>query len=823
MESPQPNHPLLDSAPQFLRDWPMWAAWSAPQKRPLDLRRRLKPASTTDPDTWATFADAQAHLARLASVVTRIPHTAGVGILIARPLAFIDLDDVPDPHPQWVLDLITQAQRVGAYVERSASGEGIHVLVRAMPGFPVLTRNRWTRPDPKGSIGIEVYQHARFCALTGVVIGTPRPALNEPEEGDALLKSFITTTAHSGAPILSKPTPIEVPHPNERIRQLAETLLTPSLAGAIASPEYAYGEWQKNRQLKSMDDSKSAWRFALYTEASRRSPISPQPVYEFFFPKLDPVHANIGYWQDFSGANAKPHRKYADIQRAHALVVEEARLLAMDLGEPPPPLEPEHDERPSLNLEQPGAQESWAALGLVMRRTQEGGVRPLPTSVNFIRCIQRHSFFKQWRIERNQLDGTTRVNRVPIADTVATRMLEPLRAVMDMPRDPPIQAVRDAIEVIADDNPYDPLAEYLDALPKWSPPSTDNAHYELLSTWLTEIGAQKSHDIEKFARRILVGLVARAKRPGVKFDYVPVFEGPTGVGKSTLVSHIVTPEFYGVLKTDLLSKDAVIVLKGKWGVEMAEMNAFRKSDEETRKSFFSTAADTFRPPYGRASITVPRRTVLFGTTEDRQYLTDHRGNRRYWPISFPKPINLKWFEEHRDELFAEALYAFEQGEVFHDTVAEFNSIERRREMDERLATPAWQLRIIDHLKSLPVPHLPTKDEPGFAGYLSTKYVAELQRVLDLPNAVQSMSDAQLASFLRRAGYTQSPLSYRSRNRSTKTYGWAHPAFLRLTDDQMKGFLACFPSLFDLGVTPPHWDLLKEEHLEDALRILSEEE
>jgi predicted P-loop ATPase len=76
-------------------------------------------------------------------------------------------------------------------------------------------------------------------------------------------------------------------------------------------------------------------------------------------------------------------------------------------------------------------------------------------------------------------------------------------------------------------------------------------------------------------------------------------------------------------------------MRGKWGVELAEMSAFKKSDEEARKAFFSTPADDFRPPYGRANIEVLRRCVLFGTTDDKQYLSDHRGNRRYWPIHFP--------------------------------------------------------------------------------------------------------------------------------------------------------------------------------------------
>jgi hypothetical protein len=814
------EHPLLD-VPAFLREWPTWAAWAAPQKRPLDLRRSLRAAATDKPETWAPFDYAAQHARRLAP---RLRPSAGVGILIAPPLVFIDLDDAGPPWPDWVQTLLDQAQRIGAYAETSASGEGVHFLVRVTKGFPRLARNRWTRQGPQGPIGIEVYQQARFCALTGNVPHTARPYLNEPEEGDAFVRSFVTSTSQSGAPVLTAepPSPIAVPFPSAAVLDATSRIMTPTLARAFATPELAYEEWRASRQLKSLDDSLSAWRFSLYAEAARRSPVSPQPVYEFFFPKATPQHPGIEEWQDQSGANKKAHRRYADIQRAHALVVEDARLLALDLGETPP--EPPADAQLQPDEEEQAT--SWAQLGLVLKRNTEGGIRPLPSSVNFIRVISRHPRFAGQRIERNLLDGTTRVNRIPMADTVATRFLEPLRSILDLSRDPPIQAVRDCMEVVADDHPYDPLVEYLDKLPKYEPPAPpeegDNPP-ELLSTWLAEVGAAPSPDRERFARRILLGLVARAKKPGVKFDYVPVFEGPQGVGKSTLVQHLVTPEFYGVISKDLHSKDTLIALRGKWAIELDEMSAFRKSDEESRKSFFSTAADTFRPPYGRNAITVPRRSIPIGTTNDKQYLSDITGARRYLPIAFPREIKLQWFLDHRDELFAQALYHFNRGEEFHDTYRELNSVERRKTMDERLVTPAWQMRIIDHLRSLPVPKLPSGDEVGHPGYLTTKYVAELYRVLDLPPTVQQLSDAQLATFLRRAGYHSTPLGYRSGLRSVKIYGWAHPVFLRMTDDQMRGFLACFPSLFEFGVTPPHWDLLRESHLEDALRILAEEE
>jgi hypothetical protein len=818
----EPQHPILE-LPPFLLAWPTWAAWTAPVKMPLDLRRGLRKADVTLPDSWSSFQHARAYLTKAALLAPpSIPLPCGVGILIAPPLVFVDLDDLQpeadSERPAWAEEFLQRAADIGAFTEWSGSGTGAHAFVRTSPAFPTLTRNRYTRSGTPAPVGIEIYSHSRFAALTGFPFyPATRPQLNEPRAGDDLLTAFIADLGVKGAPILSPPLgPIAVPAPNAKVLQAAAALAeVPILNRAFTDPQAEFTRWAADRHTRSLDNSASAWRFYLYGVAARNSPLSPQPIYELFCPQKEPQHSGIPEWQEVSGYHRKKHRRYSDIQRAHALVVEEQRLLALDLGEPPPP-PPSKTAAPRHPVNVDLAQ-SWAQLGLAMKVTKNSCV-PVIGSVNFIRLVEKHAHFQQYKIERNRLDGTTRVNREPVPDTLATRFLEPLRTILDMSSDPPIQAVRDAVEVVADDNSYDPLAEYLRKLPKH-----DIHGPSFLSTWLETIGAAPSPDLARYSRRILLGLVGRALKPGIKFDYVPVFEGPTGIGKSTLVERIVTSEFYAVLRESLHNKDAQIVIRGKWGVELAEMSAFKKSDEESRKAFISAAADDFRPPYGRAAIKVLRRTVLFGTTEDKQYLSDYRGNRRYWPIYFPGPIDLEWFAKHRDALFAEALHYFELGEPFHDTMEEMQSPERLAALQERLITPAWHARLIEHLQKLPAPHLPGEESQGFSGVVTTQYVSNLQRVLDMPQAVQHMSDAQLAAFLRRAGFHPHVISYKDGNISKKVYGWAHPAHLKLTTEQSRAFLSFFPGLFPQEKMPNAWIEYRNEHLEPALRHLGKTE
>jgi hypothetical protein len=825
---PEFEHPLLH-APDFFRLWPSWAAWSAPTKRPLDLRRALAAAAVNKPDTWASWQHALLHLKKTAPAIPyRPPVPIGVGILIAPPLVFVDFDDLHDDKgrmPDWATNFMTLANKAGAYTEISAGGQGAHILLRATPDF-VLRRNRYTRSHPSSTpVGIELYQRDRFCALTGLLFPeyrSPNPNLNNPEEGDRLLSQFVSDLEANAAPILTPnlpPAPLSVPLPTQPIIDLLPSLMTANIRRAFSDPSGAYDEWQTRRLLSGTDNSLSAWRFSLFLEASRQCPPSPAPVYELFNPQTDPAHPGVFQWQEFSGHSKKPHRKYADIQRAHAMVKLEFEMLARDLGEPPPP--PDPAPSPDINQNEP-PDPSWQQLGLVMKTGKNGATRPLATSVNFIRVIARHPLFSRHRIERNMLDGSTLCDRLPLLDTQITRWLEPLRAVLDMSQDPPVQGVRDAIEVIADDNPYDPLIEYMSALPSFTPAPDYNPDTSLLSSWLEKVGAAPGPDTKKFARRILLGLVARALRPGIKFDYVPVFEGPQGVGKSSLVKALVSPQFYATLFGGLASKDAPMTLRGRWGVELAELVAFKKSDNETMKSFFSTDTDVFRPPYARNLITVLRRTVLFGTTNDKQYNSDFTGARRIWPVYFPGEIDIKWFLANRDMLFAEAKYFFEHGERYHDTLEEIQSEHRQQQMQARLITPAWQVKLLQHIQSLPKPSIPQPpDNLGFSGVLTGQYVSGLQTALDLPNSVQHMTAAQLGSFIQRAGFYRLPnYSYRPVDGlPTKFHGYAHPAFRALSDSQLKAFLSNFPALFSGKQAPTAWLALQAEHLESAISAI----
>lgn len=162
-------------------------------------------------------------------------------------------------------------------------------------------------------------------------------------------------------------------------------------------------------------------------------------------------------------------------------------------------------------------------------------------------------------------------------------------------------------------------------------------------------------------RRWMVSAVARAIRPGCKVDTVLVLVGPQGAYKSTFFEALAGEWFTDApVRTD--DKDGKLVMRRAWVVEWAELDSMRRArDQESVKAFLSARVDLFRKPYGREVVEAPRHCVIVGTTNNREFLHDSTGNRRFWPVG-AQLLDVSWVREHREQLWAEAVALFDAGE-----------------------------------------------------------------------------------------------------------------------------------------------------------------
>lgn len=250
----------------------------------------------------------------------------------------------------------------------------------------------------------------------------------------------------------------------------------------------------------------------------------------------------------------------------------------------------------------------------------------------------------------------------------------------------------------ADDRRFHPIRDYLDALPVWDGVSRVD------DLFIKYLKADDTPYVRTVTRKTFAAAVARIYEPGVKFDCVPVLDGEQGIGKSSIIKDLVTPEYYSesLSLTDMDDKSGAEKLQGFWVVEIGELAGMKKADIEKVKAFLSTADDKYRPSYGKTVESHPRQCIIIATVNgERGYLRDITGNRRFWIIKLhQQKQKQKWrFDQNfRDQFWAEAKAIYESGETLYlegDVLGDAEAAQRSAmEVDERIGMVEEYLNVL---------------------------------------------------------------------------------------------------------------------------------
>jgi len=219
--------------------------------------------------------------------------------------------------------------------------------------------------------------------------------------------------------------------------------------------------------------------------------------------------------------------------------------------------------------------------------------------------------------------------------------------------------IDDSLALEFERNSFNPVVDFLNGV-KWD--GTKRVDNLLIDYF----GADDNIYSKEAIRKMLVGAVARIFRPGVKFDLVLTLVSQEGTGKSTFVKKL-GKDWFSDTFMSVQGKEALEQIQGAWLIEMAELAGLRKAEVESVKHFITKQEDTFRPAYGRVSETYKRQCVFFGTTNDRTFLKDPIGNRRFMPIDVntelvTKDLFSEEFDNDIDQIWAEAVTLYRAGE-----------------------------------------------------------------------------------------------------------------------------------------------------------------
>lgn len=246
------------------------------------------------------------------------------------------------------------------------------------------------------------------------------------------------------------------------------------------------------------------------------------------------------------------------------------------------------------------------------------------------------------------------------------------------------QKVDDALALEFEKKKFHPIRDYIttqiwDGIPR-------------IDTLLIDyFGAEDNAYTRAAIRKMLCAAVARVFEPGIKFDTALILVGEQGTYKSTFVKKL-GKDWFSDTFTTVQGKESFEQIQGAWLVEIAELSGLKKAEVETIKHYISKREDSFRPAYGRVVETYKRQCVFFGTTNNKDFLRDPTGNRRFMPVDVraeyaTKSVTEDLTDKEIDQIWAEAYQLYLAKEPLYligeeDILAKIEQ-HKHSEVDER--------------------------------------------------------------------------------------------------------------------------------------------
>lgn len=270
----------------------------------------------------------------------------------------------------------------------------------------------------------------------------------------------------------------------------------------------------------------------------------------------------------------------------------------------------------------------------------------------------------------------------------------------------PVNVFYPLIDTIAAANSFDSIKDYFLSLPEWDGKKRVKKFFHRAIKGVLD---NKYHN--NVSLHFLTGAVDRTLSvvPSEELDVMPLLVGAEGIGKSSAIRQLL-PDAEGVKsltnqKWRGSDKTRIEESLGALFVEYEEFSAGDSRDTDLLKAQLTANRETTRLSYRRDSVTILRRHVNFGTTnEANNVLHKNAGQRRFAPIfGSTKPS----FESHlpsvarvareRDQIWAEAIKIWrKKGKIPFNSKT--GSIERILEITSETTEDEYFAEALDYLK-----------------------------------------------------------------------------------------------------------------------------
>lgn len=603
--------PSFDNIPNELAVLPQWVLWKAsPNKNNPDKLDKVPHSAKTKrrvavvdsgKDKWSTLTEVQAAYSA--------GGFDGIGFVFTVDDNYVgfDVDGVDTNNtPEHIQDILDSS-----YAELSPSGSGYHVIMKGK--LPEGCNKKNTK------LGLEIYDNERFFTFTGNAVNK-LPVKDTQVLIDTLADKYFT-------PQLKQ---------NKEAAALAEdaTLEDNTLLSIMfkSNPELhdLYVTGSNNEQ--SMDNQHSSADLALCNYLAFWTAKNPKQIDRLFR----------------GSALMRPkweRREYREgtirkaIQGTNDVFTPNSNTTAVEREEENIP--PVEEWLNQLEVNKDKIVSSVANIELILNNDDDlKGRFALNTFSNKIEVV-----------------GSLPWKRTAWSNSITDTDMSCLRNYLSKKYDiSGKEKINDVFYQVVSENSFHPIKDYFSSIRgTWDgKPRLDTLFIDFFDSPNTELNKMQT-------RLTLVGAIKRIYEPGCKWDTVLVTKGEQGVGKSSFFQKLaVNQKWFNDSLHSLEGKDTIEQMQGSWIIELGEMSAVKKSEQNLAKAFITRQVDNVRFSYAKYATENPRQCIFMASTNDETPLKDETGGRRWWIIDvksrwYDKPFNLDV-----NQVWAEALEVYEK-------------------------------------------------------------------------------------------------------------------------------------------------------------------
>lgn len=579
----------------------------------------------------------------------------GLGFIFTKEddYFFIDIDNCLQADNTWSPTALNILSRFnGAYVEISQSGKGLHIIAK---GKPPVHKCRNT------GLGIELYTHSRFVALTGTgAIGSTE--LNFTNELTQFVNDYLVGVGHEYQSVGSLwedwgKALIELPHHTHTVITDDNELITK--ACTTRSADSTFGGKASFYDLWNNDEDKLA---ASYINAESgqydRSAADAALAQLLCFwtgndaARIDRLMRESALYRDkYDRADYLPRTILKSRSRQTTFYSRDYSLTQKQGTS-------HSDERGGNNIiPLPPSQVPLSRTPLTKAQylIQTDNFKPVSCKANLEQLLSYYGITVRWNLMKHQRE-IVRPGYIPSYGNEENIMLSEM---IDLAGENnlPITRIDEQLDVIAWENKYHPIVQCVTEKPWDGIPR--------LKQFLGNIKTKNdtfSHLL--IYRWMLSAMAAALSEEGFSQQGVLVLEGAQGINKTSWIRALDPIKSEAVKEGSILdptNKDNLISHFSHWIVEIAELGSTkRKTDNDILKAHITTKLDNVRFPFARKVTKIPRRTSYIATVNDAQFLNDVTGNRRWWAVSVLE-INLDHGLDMQ-QVWAEVAYWLSKGE-----------------------------------------------------------------------------------------------------------------------------------------------------------------